>query len=116
MPFELRLTPADGSFCSNSPTDDVPDLAMSSEVSVSTGPTESASLLLIREPVTMMSSATASVLAAGASSVCAESIVGHANAARLIPAAIIIFEGRRVFAERSDFMIEYSPFTVTIRQ
>lgn len=56
MPLLFRLTPADGSFCSRSPIEVAPEFLMSSAVRVSTGPTESASLRWMREPVTTISS------------------------------------------------------------
>lgn len=86
MPFELRLTPADGSFWSRSPIDEVPDLMMSSDVSVRIGPTESASLRPMRDPVTMMSPPPDAV-AASSPDACACASVGQARAPRLIPAA-----------------------------
>lgn len=82
VPLVLRLTPADGSFCSNSPTDPAPEFFRSCSVIVVTTPTPSASLRWMREPTTMISSTASAAWAAGAVAVCARAGVAKAPASR----------------------------------
>ena len=60
VPLELRLTPAPGSSCNNSPTDKGAAASISSRDKVITGPTADASVRAIREPVTVTSASDSS--------------------------------------------------------